>query len=296
MIYLIYGEDRYQAEKAVRKLLSGVSRKKSLATTDLRDDNWRHLLADQVSLFGGETAVVFRNILDQKLEEHALYEDPEKVWAELAPPEKAIFWQEGKVDGRLKIVKWLKKEGEVKEFSPLKPSEVKRWVKGQTHDLEVEPAAINRLVELHGNNLYRLENEIKKIRAYVDGGKVSRGQIEELSGHSVEENIFDFVDSLSRRDRAGAAALLNNLLREGQDPSYLFAMVVRQFRLLILAHFPGGLKGQHPYVVKKVKQFSGDWELSDLRSIYKNLLEIDVAAKFGALDLETQLWLLIAGL
>ena len=94
-------------------------------------------------------------------------------------------------------------------------------------------------------------------------------------------------------------------LNEGEDPFRLFAMFIRQFRLLIQTRSlldagerPGDvakLLKQHPRVAEKLVQQARGFTLPQLEHIYRRLLQIDVETKTGQADLLTALHLLVAG-
>ena len=111
--------------------------------------------------------------------------------------------------------------------------------------------------------------------------------------------------AIGSRHGRSAARLLQHKLDDGTDPFYLFAMIVRQFRLLIQVKelAEAGLNPQriaqtikiHNFVAGKLFQQSHNFSLEQLESIYAHLLEIDVGVKTGKTDMVTALDLLVAG-
>ncbi|MEZ4517183.1 MAG: hypothetical protein R3C44_10215 [Chloroflexota bacterium] len=100
--------------------------------------------------------------------------------------------------------------------------------------------------------------------------------------------------------------MLQKKLAEGADPFYLFAMFVRQFRLLIqvkemaeAGERPPAIAAQlrvPSFVAGKLSQQAQGFSLPQLEQIYGRLLEIDVETKTGQTDMLTALHLLLAGL
>ncbi|MBU0708874.1 DNA polymerase III subunit delta [Patescibacteria group bacterium] len=294
MIYLVYGEDTYRVKKKVNELRQGFATQKVICDIDL-DFNWDQLEVNQGYLFGEPQVWVFGDVLDTSRGAE-FFGKLQHVLERKMEATVIIIWQSGGLDERFKFSRWLKKNAEVHKFGPMNPPAVEKWIKDWLGSQEVEDAAIKKLVEYHGSNLWLIENELRKLRAYTNGEKIAIGEVELLGCKSVEENIFRFIDALSYRNVAEAGSLLDILLTEGQDPAYLFSMIVRQFRLLLLAKGDDGLKGLHPYVARKVNQQSPRWEYPILKRIYAKLLEIDVDTKMGEKELETELWLLVAEL
>lgn len=294
MIYLVYGQDSYRAKEKLEQVAQDFPRRRLVGKEELSQDNWQSQLADQQSLFGEKTLLVFDNVLDLSISQR-LGELCD--WLQSCDSsQKIAFRQSGDVDKRLKITKWLLNQAQVFEFKPLRVNELRAWINEHLGKNEIEKEAVGKLIEFHGHNLWYLKNELNKLTQFTGGREITLENVLSLSSRTAEENIFDFVDALSYQNKTKAARLLDNLISEGQEVGYLFAMMVRQFRLLLLAKTNDGLKGQHPFVVGKVKQQSPRWKKRTLENIYRKLLEIDLGSKTGEKDLETELWLLVAGL
>jgi hypothetical protein len=99
---------------------------------------------------------------------------------------------------------------------------------------------------------------------------------------------------------ASAMGLLHQLL-EQEDPHYVFAMVIRQFRLLVLLRRALGsrrasaLLARLPrFVLAKVTSQARNFRLEDLESVYHRLLETDLADKTSQIDLAIGLETLVA--
>lgn len=154
-----------------------------------------------------------------------------------------------------------------------------------------------------------LESELEKLLLYKSGSPDPTVQTEDvllLSPYTAEASVFDFVDQLGNRNERRASALYHQKLSEGEDPFRLFAMVVRQFRLLIQAKElaeagqrpPAMAKamGVHGFVAGKLAQQSRNYSMAELERIYGHLLDIDMGVKTGEMDMQTALDLLVANL
>jgi len=126
--------------------------------------------------------------------------------------------------------------------------------------------------------------------------------VERLTPFRGQSNIFEMVDALGQRDASKALRTLHILL-ETEDPKYLFAMVVRQFRLLIQVREcidsrlnPTQLLKLHPFVLKKLTAQAGNFSLESLENIYHQLLTLDVGSKTGQVKMDVALEQLIASL
>ena len=98
------------------------------------------------------------------------------------------------------------------------------------------------------------------------------------------------VDALALGNGKSAQRLLHSLL-ENEDAFALWGMVIRQFRLLLLAREvidQGGspddaarLLGGNPYPVKKAFEQARRFSMPVLEGIYHKLLDMDEQAKTG---------------
>ncbi len=193
-----------------------------------------------------------------------------------------------------------------KQFEP--PRNPMRWIAQHAQTefaTEIEPRAAAALAAVVGDDLRAADNELAKLAAYVNRQRpISEADVALLTPYLPEADVFQMVDALGRRDAATATRLLHRLL-ENDDPLRLFGMIVRQFRLLILAreHLNAGgspkeagrVLGVHPFVGEKAAEQARAFTLEQLEAIHHFLLETDMAIKTGKVDGVVALDLLIAG-
>jgi DNA polymerase-3 subunit delta len=197
--------------------------------------------------------------------------------------------------------------GLVVNFDP--PDNLERWImkRATLYQAKIEPQAAHELAErVHGDP--RLADvELAKLATYVDGQHpIALGDVALLTPYTTEANIFHMVDALGHGDGRTAARLLHRLLDEGDDPLRIFGMIVRQYRLLILAreHLDTGLPeyqaadtlGLHSYVAQKAIEQSRAYRLDDLERVYRFLLATDLSVKTGEVDIALALDLLVSTL
>jgi DNA polymerase-3 subunit delta len=187
--------------------------------------------------------------------------------------------------------------GHVKEFKAPQGKELSRWIEERVRKKggQINPTAVETLAAFVENDLRLLDQEIEKLIAYVDRARpISEGDVRLLVSYVREANIFDMVDALGQRDGQQAAKLLHQLLDEGEHPLALLGMIVRQFRIMIqVKELNGqGLNQQdiaarlklHRFVVKKAVRQAMNFSMEQLETVYRKLLETDVAIKTGQMD------------
>jgi len=209
------------------------------------------------------------------------------------------------------LVNWSGKNSQIvktQAFMLPRPWEMTGWIVNETKSQggEIEAPAAAKLAEMVGVNTRQAGQEIAKLLAYVNWERQVRVQdVEAVSIVTAQESIFDFVDALSTGDSRSAQRLLHRLL-ENEDAFSLWGMVIRQFRLLLLARevldARGGKDevaralGVHPFVAEKTTGQAHAFTLAVLERIYHKLLEIDEGAKTGQFSLDLALDMLVVEL
>jgi DNA polymerase-3 subunit delta len=217
--------------------------------------------------------------------------------------------REEKEDEKHWLVKWGKKAGIGLERHAL-PAEwqMTGWIVNETRRQggEIVPPAAAKLAEMAGVETRQASHEIAKLLAYVNWARpVKVADVEAVSIVSAQENVFDFVDALAAGDGGSAQRLLHRLL-ENEDPFSLWGMVVRQFRLLLLAREILDARGDkeqvasalgvHPFVAEKTADQAKRFSMSALESIHHKLLEIDEGVKSSQVTLDLALDMLVGEL
>ncbi len=228
---------------------------------------------------------------------------------EEAPPATALVLVERQtLPPNHAIFKWAsahKAIAYVREFSPPKGAALPQWIhrRAQSEGGEFTPQAAQMLAALAGDDPRVLAQEIVKLLTYANFARpVTPEDIRALTPESAQTSIFDMVDAIGGRDGRLALRLLRKSVEQGSAPA-VFGMVVRQFRLLILAReaLDGGVSpaqlapaiGQHPFVAKKLAAQAAGFTLPALEGIYRRLRDADEEVKSGRLELDTALETLV---
>ena len=166
--------------------------------------------------------------------------------------------------------------------------------------------AAAELANLVGNNLFQARQEIAKALSYVGpDGSVTREDVRLLCSQSREEDIFEMVDMVGARNAQKALSLLERLLQD-LPAQYIFSMLARQVRLLIMAREVLDERGDdkelaartrlHTFVAGKVMTQCRHFSMGELEALYRRLDRMDEDAKTGNATLEVAMESLIAEL
>jgi len=171
---------------------------------------------------------------------------------------------------------------------------------------EFTPQAADKLREQVGSDTRQAAQEVTKLLTYVEWKRpVTPADVQALTPRTAEAVIWDLVEALSAGDGTKAQSLLHRFL-EDDEQFYVWSMIIRQFRLMILAREVLDAHGGVPeamsalrmarYPAEKGLNAARRFNMPRLEAIYKRLLEIDEAAKTGVMPLEVSLDLLVAEL
>ena len=204
------------------------------------------------------------------------------------------------------LVKWIRKAGlGLERFALPTQPEMPGWIIKQAKEQggQIEPHAASRLAEMIGPDPRQAAQEIGKLLAYVDWARPIKSEdVQAASIVTAEAGIFDMVDALAAGNGRAAQGLLHRML-ENEDAFSVWPMVIRQFRLLLLAREvieqhgteaeAAQVLGVHPFVAKKAYNQARRFSLPVLERIYHKLLEIDEAAKTGRMPLDISMEMLV---
>lgn len=314
MFYLFHGKDDYSRQETLADLQSKLGDAGMLELNTARFEGARLTFSelrhacDSVPFLASKRLVIVNDLFAQK---PAFQEELLAYLPHLPETTRLVFLESRRLPANHPLVKLAGKEktGFVKDFDPLEGVELAKWIRQQVAAAgsQITPAAAQLLAANVGSDLHALANEIEKLSLYKAGKTpIDETDVARLSPYVAEANIFELVDALGNRERQKGVLLLQRKINEGSDPFYLFAMFVRQFRLLIqvkeLAEAGRPLPAivqrlkLHSFVAGKVHQQSQKFSLSQLEQIYSHLLDIDVNVKTGRMEMATALELLVVGL
>ncbi|NTV35686.1 MAG: DNA polymerase III subunit delta [Anaerolineaceae bacterium] len=209
------------------------------------------------------------------------------------------------------MIKWAaQKPGKVEVHAFPRPDikEMPEWVRKEAvrQGGKFAPAAASMLSAHLGNETRLAAQEIAKLLMYVNFNRaVEADDVELLTPSEGPVSIFDMVDAMAIGDGKKATGLLHHMMGD-QEPQGLFAMIVRQFRLLLqvreILDEGGNAQNvvqemrQAPFVAEKLVGQARRFNIRQLEDIYRRLLQIDEDFKTSQAPLDTSLDLFVVSL
>lgn len=189
------------------------------------------------------------------------------------------------------LFKLVDSEGDVLRFSMSgrgKQKKLEAWINEQFRQRgrKVEDSGIQLLMEKVGQDLRFLSDAIEKVCLFSPGdGPVNEEEIETVVSPLAERGIFEFVDAVADRRRDIALSLLNRLARQGESPQRMFALLLRQFRMIARTKALSrdheykeiaSILGVPPFVVGKLLKQSKKYSSKRLRSVFSQFQRAQV--------------------
>lgn len=159
----------------------------------------------------------------------------------------------------------------------------------------ITPHAAERLVEMVGRDLRRLDAEVDKLTAFAgDAAEVTMADVEAVASASGTASVFELTDAVGERDIVRALRLLGRLLGSGEAPLGLLAMLTRHVRGLIGARALSARGtsadamapelGMAPWQARNVAKQASRWEPAELSRALLGLAAAEEEMKTSPTD------------
>jgi DNA polymerase-3 subunit delta len=206
------------------------------------------------------------------------------------------------------ISKWIAEHPEIsyrRECTVPRGIHFVQWIQSRCSELggEILSDAAQLLANWVIEDPFQADQELRKLVAYVDGSRpINSDDVQKLTPFQSQSNIFALVDAIGERQGSQAQRLLARILQE-EEPGYAFAMIVRQFRLLLITREAidlgtptSDVLSLPAFVVRKIEAQARAFNDHELKAIYSKLLDMDVDSKTRSIDLEVGMDTLIASI
>jgi len=313
MIIFLYGEDSFRSSEKLaeikNKFLINNNSGSDLSVIDFEEDSNKRLedVVNSISLFTSKQLVISKNLIkkaNKDVQDESLEFLENRKGIIRSKDSVVVFWEEGIPRKNSKLFKFIGKNSKIQNFEKLKAGQLEKWVVSQfakiNPEVEISKSALNKLISFVSDDLFMLDNEIKKLTNFKSDGIIGEKDVEILVKAKIESNIFETIEALSSGDKKTALKMLHNQLTFGEDPFYILSMYIYQFRNLIkISEFSLGGSGNqyqiakeiglHPFVIQKgLSQLRGI-TIQRLKEIYQKLKILDINVKTGKHEIKLAL-------
>lgn len=298
-VYLILGDQSYlsqQIKDAFTKIIPESERSMNIGSYDMEDTSISAAVEDAISVpFFGERRLVMINrpyFLTGMRTKSKVEQNVDDFLEYLKHPEEStvmvIFAPYEKLDSRKKVTKALKKVAVTVEIGKLRENEIKKLVteKITSAGFKIDHDALDRMVELTAGKLTAMMSDLPKLLLYNNDSKeIGIDSVNGLVSRSMEQNVFDLVNSVLQKNPKQSMDIYHQLILENDEPIRINAVLIQQFRLLLQVmilqkhgYSQGNLAATlkvHPYRVKLAMQTVRKFNYDQLRDAYIGLVDTE---------------------
>jgi DNA polymerase-3 subunit delta len=247
-VYLLLGDDAFLRQRALEALTVAIAGEAAdepgfeYEHIDAEEKGFAEILdaARSLSLFLPVRDHPVRLIRVSRFDTKNL-EDVEALrdYLEKPVPETCLVLESRGLDGRLNATKLLLQHAvKVDCTAPTEPRDVARWIEGKCGSMgfAMTPDAVAYMIEMKGNNLQQLDQELQKLELYVgDQKRVDAKDLEALLERSREHSVFELTDALVAGDRQRCVEILNFLYDDGASAFEILPMIAWIVRQMVIA-------------------------------------------------------------
>lgn len=310
-LYYLYGDDYYLIEESIKSI------KDRVISDDSNGLNYEVFYAGNNSVTDIVNAAQTIPFLSNKkciLIKEASRLSPkesERFMSYISDPSDftcLVFIGE-KANLRQKFFLQFQKSGVIVKLNHPHNRELPFWIQrlAKSFDKRISKEATTFLIDIVGNNLLQIHNEIEKVSIFT--GEKRKIDVEDVQAIITElkiGSIFDLIDSVVNKNNENALKIMNKMLVSGEDQLMILGMIIRQFRLILRAKdmlqrgltpsFIGKRLGVKNFFLKgfleQVKKYSFD----ELKWTFEQFLKADLALKSSKLKKQILLERLILDL
>ena len=312
MIIFLHGLDTYSSRQRLKQLVQGFITKYDQQALNIERLDGRELSFEiflraisSGGMFTKKRLVVIENLVYDNAKKELVteikdYLKGQKISADTIlifyEAKETADWQQEKKWQSNALVKQLKKADKVEEYEALKGMKLVDWTQKQFKKFNgvIDDKAVTTLINLTGGDLWLLASEIHKLCAHQAGQAISEQDVKELVTGKADQDIFHLVDAVASRNQARSIKLFSDQLRSGATVGYLLNLLKKHFNLLLLikdqqlknSYQASKKLGVHSYVAQKAIAQSQNFDLQQLKNIYRKLFSIDVSLRESRLNPE----------
>ncbi len=141
----------------------------------------------------------------------------------------------------------------------------------------------------HDND--QILNELAKLKLYkLDEQKITKDDINKVVKKNIDDNIFNLVDYIVKKDQKKALEVYNNLIFYGEEPIKIMILVANKIRLIYQVKVLAKEKSLdeisehlkvHLFPIKLAKEMSYSYSEQELINYLTKLSELDMNIKQG---------------
>ncbi len=255
--YFFFGEETYPAfehlERLIHEMKSDPDQAPDVERFNLKTETWAEILDSARSmplLFSSQRLILVQSPARKKPNTPSAYEeindeDKKLISDYFSSPSSStvmVIIFPGKVKRSSGLIRFFGSLGQniqIKECKPYKDSQVYSWIKNRLKEEKktISGEALRRLVELTGNDLGILNQELKKLSTFTGGdSRIDLTHVDEISGWGKEFTDFDITNELEAGNYRRSVLVIDRMLEKGNiNPIQILNQIAGFLQNILLA-------------------------------------------------------------
>jgi DNA polymerase-3 subunit delta len=302
LIKLIHGDDEFSSKEILNRITgdkSDIESDVNLIYSNSVNETTFTELVNTMSLFGDSRKLVFIDLISKiTSSKNEQWKNFNEICINKPAMNEVIFYESKEINIKSNKIKKILEIAEIHLFN--QPTgrgsweKIRNWIvsRQKNHQIELSSDAMNKLIDLIGNNYRYLDNELFKLSNYKPNTKIESTDIEIMVSGIKEVSIFELIDSILEKNLFKSDQLISDFINKGQNFFSIEQMLSRQLRLIIMTQDLLGknnsqdiqnkiqVKSNFAFnkILKQAQTFSPD----RMKDMLKNLLTLDLSIKNGA--------------
>ena len=157
-----------------------------------------------------------------------------------------------KPDGRTKLAAAVKQHGRAVNFARQGRRDLAEWVRRHFKALgkEIDLRLCEKLIDLCGDLMYNLQQEIEKIASFAKGPAITWTDIDTVATPQLSAVVFRIADAIGEKNYDKAASVLGELYQMQKSPYEILSALGKQMRQFYSARLALDARKNASYVAK----------------------------------------------
>lgn len=195
-----------------------------------------------------------------------------------------------KLDGRLSLIKAIKKHGVYFESTRVYEDKIPEWIKQlvTSKKMTITDKSAQMLVEFLGSDLSKINNELEKLQLVLKPGEqITPEIVEEYTGISKDFNNFELQSAIGQCDKKKGFAIIQYFIQNPKDNPivvtlgilYSFYSKLYKYHALDNKNEAAKALGIHPFFIKEYSTAARNIPMKQVSRTIAAIREIDNKSK-----------------
>lgn len=291
-LYLIESDDHQLIELEIKKILQEhQASTEELIRYDLEEVNISSVVndLDTYGFFSQRKIIYGKNASFLSATKQEIEHDIEGFTKYINNPKEdsILIVSCRKLDGKKNICKLIKSKFKCIELEINRSEYIRKKLVGY----EIKNEVINYLIDVIGESLDHLDNELNKLLLYKEDERViTKEDIDLIVIKKVDDNIYTLIDAIINKNKKKSLAIYQEMINYGEEVFKIFISLANQIRLIyqvkVLKNLPNEeikdlLRLKNPKQVSAIRFRINNYSEKDLIDYLYKLAIMDEQLKLG---------------